>query len=178
MEVERNNFASKGVAGAGLGLGIAGTALGVMNGGLGNLLGGLGGWNNGCGNGYGWNGYNGGMPIVVSEGDHCVNRYEAGQSARIAELETEVKLRDANIYTDSKLNDLRNYMERRFDHVEHELCDQRSFNAGIMGKVGCIGDQVSELMALTRRVVPNGSICPGWGDVTVSVTPATTTTTP
>ena len=178
MEVERNNFASKGVAGAGLGLGIAGTALGVMNGGLGNLLGGLGGWNNGCGNVYGWNGYNGGMPIVVSEGDHCVNRYEAGQSARIAELETEVKLRDANIYTDSKLNDLRNYMERRFDHVEHELCDQRSFNAGIMGKVGCIGDQVSELMALTKRVVPNTSVCPGWGDVTVSVTPATTTTTP
>lgn len=35
-------FASKGVAGAGLGLGIAGTALGLLNGGLGNLgLGGL-----------------------------------------------------------------------------------------------------------------------------------------
>ena len=31
-------FASKGVAGSGLGLGIAGTALGVLNGGLGNLL--------------------------------------------------------------------------------------------------------------------------------------------
>ena len=30
-------FASKGVAGAGLGLGIAGTALGVLNGGLGNV---------------------------------------------------------------------------------------------------------------------------------------------
>lgn len=30
-------FASKGVAGAGLGLGIAGTALGVLNGGWGNL---------------------------------------------------------------------------------------------------------------------------------------------
>lgn len=34
-------FASKGVAGAGLGLGIAGTALGVANGGLNNLLGGI-----------------------------------------------------------------------------------------------------------------------------------------
>ena len=42
-------FASKGVAGSGLGLGIAGTALGVLNGGLGNILGGL--TNNcGCGN--------------------------------------------------------------------------------------------------------------------------------
>ena len=31
-------FASKGVAGSGLGLGIAGTALGLLNGGLGNVL--------------------------------------------------------------------------------------------------------------------------------------------
>lgn len=36
-------FASKGVAGAGLGTGIAGLALGVLNGGLGNLFGGYGG---------------------------------------------------------------------------------------------------------------------------------------
>ena len=54
IEVEKD-FASKGVAGAGLGLGIAGTALALMgNGGLGGLLGGCGtGWNNygnGCGN--------------------------------------------------------------------------------------------------------------------------------
>lgn len=167
MDIERTNFASKGVAGAGLGLGIAGTALGVLNGGLGNLLGGFG---NGWG---GWNnGYGYGAPVIVGEGDRCVNRYEAEQSARIAQLETEVKLRDANIYTDQKMNDFRNYVERRFDHVEHELGDQKAFNAGIMGRVGCIGDQVAELMGLTKRVVPNGSICPGWGDVTVSITPA------
>ena len=172
MDIERTNFASKGVAGAGLGLGIAGTALGVMNGGLGNLLGGFG---NGWG---GWNnGYGYGAPVIVSESDRCVNRYEAEQSARIAQLETEVKLRDANIYTDQKMNDFRNYVERRFDHVEHELGDQKAFNAGIMGRVGCIGDQVAELMGLTKRVVPNGSICPGWGDVTVSITPATDSTT-
>ena len=81
IEVEKD-FASKGEAGAGLGLGIAGTAQALMgNGALGGLLGGWGtGWNNGCGN-------------------QMVNRYEAGQSARIAELETEVKLRDANFYT-------------------------------------------------------------------------------
>jgi hypothetical protein len=42
IEVEKD-FASKGVAGAGLGLGIAGTALGLLgNGALGGLLGGCG----------------------------------------------------------------------------------------------------------------------------------------
>lgn len=174
MDIERTNFASKGVAGTALGLGAGALGVQLLNGGLGNLLGGWGynGWNNGCGNGYGY-----GMPIVVSDGDRAVNRYEATQSARIAELETEVKLRDANIYTDSKLNDFRNYVERRFDRVENELGDQKAFNSGIMGRVSCIGEQVNELLGLTKRVVPNGSICPGWGDVTVSITPATTTTT-
>lgn len=172
MDIERTNFASKGVAGAGLGLGIAGTALGVMNGGLGNLLGGFG---NGWG---GWNnGYGYGAPVIVSDGDRCVNRYEAEQSATINRLTTEKMLLESNIYTDQKMNDFRNYVERRFDHVEHELGDQKAFNAGIMGRVGCIGDQVAELMGLTKRVVPNGSICPGWGDVTVSITPATDSTT-
>ena len=42
-------FASKGVAGAGLGLGIAGTALGLLNGGGNGLLGGLLGCNGGWG---------------------------------------------------------------------------------------------------------------------------------
>ena len=152
-------YASHGVGAAGLTTGIIGTSLGVLNSGL--LNGGLGGLfgGNNCG----------------CSDNMAVNRYEAGQSARIAELETEVKLRDANIYTDSKLNDLRNYMERRLDHVEHELCDQRVYNATNTAAFGCVRDQVAQLMGLTKLVVPNGSICPGWGDVTVSITPAPTT---
>lgn len=174
MEVERHDN-TRGLAGTALGLGAGALGVQLLNGGLGGLFNG---WGNGCGNGYGWsNGYGYGTPVIVSEGDRCVNRYEAEQSATINRLTTEKMLLESNIYTDSKLNDMRNYFERKFDHVEHELCDQRSFNAGIMGKVGCIGDQVAELMGLTKRVVPNGSICPGWGDVTVSITPSTTTTT-
>ena len=44
IEVEKD-FASKGVAGAGLGLGIAGTALGLLNGGIPGLFGNCNGWN-------------------------------------------------------------------------------------------------------------------------------------
>lgn len=149
MEME-NNYANKGVAGAGLGLGIAGTALGLMNnGGLGNIFG-----------GYGCNGY---------------SRYDAEKDARIANLETEVKLRDANTYTDQKLLEVYAFVNKKFDCVEHELADQRVYNAVNTTTIGCIKNDVAELMALTKRVVPNSSICPGWGDVTVSVTPAPTT---
>lgn len=41
---EFHEYASKGVAGAGLGTGIAGLALGVLNGGLNMFRGGFGGW--------------------------------------------------------------------------------------------------------------------------------------
>lgn len=150
-------YASKGVAGSGLGLGIAGTALGLLNGGLGNVLGV--GYNTGC----------------INSENMPVNRYEATQSARIAELETEVKLRDANIYTDSKLNALRDYVDGKFGRVERELCDQKVYNATNIASVNCIANQVNQLYSLTKLVVPNGSICPGWGDVTVSITPAPTT---
>lgn len=150
------DYASKGVAGSGLGLGIAGTALGLLNGnGLGNLFG------MGCNSAYACSDN---MPI---------NRYEATQSARIAELETEVKLRDANTYTLGEVGKLRDYMERRLDRVEHEICDQKVYNATNIATVNCIANQVNQLYSLTKLVVPNTSICPGWGDVTVSVTPAT-----
>lgn len=119
VEVEKD-FASKGVAGAGLGLGIAGTALGLLNGGV------LPGLFNGAGS-YG-------MPYGVN---HCnpgcsenvlVNRYEAGQSARIAELETEVKLRDANVYTLGEMNKMRNYVDERFNAINSQLCAQAVHN--------------------------------------------------
>ena len=139
-------------------LGVIGTALGglaVTGNGLGGLLGG----NTAC-----------------MHGDNApVNRYEATQSARIAELETEVKLRDANFYALSEVGKLRDYMETRFDRVEHELCDQKVYNATNTAAIGCINSQVATLMSLTKLVVPNTSVCPGWGNVTV--TPATTTTT-
>ena len=155
MEYE-NKYASKGVAGAGLGLGIAGTALGLLSGnGLSGILGG------GCG---------------CSE-NHGVNRYELSQSARIAELETEVKLRDANTYTDSKILDLYRYVDGRFNGIEAQICQQNVYNATNTATINCISGQVAQLMSLTKLVVPNGSICPGWGDVTVSVTPTPTTTT-
>jgi hypothetical protein len=158
MEYENKYGASKGVAGAGLGLGIAGTALGVMAGGLNGIGGILGGGRSGC-------------------GEHVYSRYDAEKDARIAELETEVKLRDANTFTMGEMGKLRDYVDGKFAHVEQQLCDQRVYNTANTTAVTCIQGQVAQLMSLTKLVVPNGSICPGWGDVTVSVTPAATPTT-
>ena len=152
MEVEHNKT-NNGLAGTALGLGAG--ALGVtLLPGLSNILGINGG--NGC-----------------SE-NHMVNRYEAAQAARIAELETEVKLRDANTYTLTKIGELRDYVDRRFDGVNASINAQAVINAQEAATLACLTGQVNQLYGLTKLVVPNGSICPGWGDVTVSVTPTTT----
>ena len=163
-------FASKGVGGTALGLSIGALGAQALNGGLGNLLGGFG---MGC-NGYG--GWNRGMPVVADCSDNqVVNRYEAGMAARIADLETEVKLRDANTYTDQKLLELYKYFDGKLEHVDHKLCDQAVWNTAQTGTINCMAGQIAQLYGLTKLVVPNSSICPGYGDVTI--TPATTTTT-
>ena len=125
-------------------------------------------------------GLNGGLLNMGNTNCMCnenmpVNRYEAQQSARIAELETEVKLRDANFYTLGEMGKLRDYVDGRFEKVESQLCDQKVFNATAISNIGCIQSQIGQLYSLTKLVVPNTSVCPGWGDVTVTVTPTTTT---
>lgn len=119
-------FASRGVGNAGLTTGIIGTAGWLLNGGLNNLLGGLGG--------------NNGVAaldaatlatLAAKSGcseDHMINRYEAKQQARIAELETEVKLRDANTYTDQKSLEMYQYIDSRLRGVESQISAQAVTN--------------------------------------------------
>jgi hypothetical protein len=76
--------ASRGAANTGIALGATGLGVALLNGGLGNILGGCG-CNNNCSEN---------MPI---------NRYELGQEQTIAKLQSEVALRDANIFTDQKI---------------------------------------------------------------------------
>ena len=133
-------FASLGKGNAALTTGIIGTSLGALNSGL---FGGLfGGGNCGC-----------------SE-NMAVNRYEAGQSARIAELETEVKLRDANFYALSEVGKLRDYMEHKFDYVQSQISQQAVVNAQVTANISCMQGNIATLMALTKTVVPIDSICP------------------
>lgn len=153
MEYE-NKYASKGIGGTALGLSIGALGSQLLTGGLGGLFG------NGC----------------SGCGDNAVvNRYEAAQSARIAELETEVKLRDSNIYTDNKILALYQYIDGKVQNIESQICQQNVYNATNTATINCMAGQIAQLMSLTKLVIPNGSVCPGWGNVTVA--PATTPTT-
>lgn len=133
-------FASRGVAGSGLGLGIAGTALGVLNGGLGNIFNGFGGTN-------------------CSDNMH-VSRYELAQENKIAKLESELALRDANIYNDQKSLELYKYFDGEIKRIDRTLCEQAVYNATQTGAIGCIQGQIAALQGLTKTIVPITNVCP------------------
>lgn len=135
----QKDYASKGMAGTGLGFGIGATALSLLqSGALGNVLGG------GC------NSYTPAM---------------AEKDAKIAKLETEVKLRDANIYTDQKITDAFAVLDGRIRCLEGKMCDQQAYNAANNATLSCIQSQVQQLYGLAKLVIPQSSIC----------TPTTTT---
>lgn len=146
-------YASKGVAGAGLGTGIAGLSLGVLNamGGIGGLLGGV----SRCGN------------------DAYVTRYEQSLAMESAAKDAEIGLLKADKYTDQKITEVVTYFNNQIGQIQQQLTQQVAYNATSTATISCIQGQIAQLMGLTKLVVPNSSVCPGWGNVTV--TPATTT---
>ena len=157
VEIERSEIPSRGAVGAALGTGIAGLALGVLNGGVGNLLGG---WNN-----------NGGC----CNENMMVNRYEMNMQRDLTNKDMEIAYLRGRDAAKSDSLELYKYVDGRFTAVEQEIANQRVYNATNTAAMNCMGSQIAQLYSLTKLVVPNGSVCPGWGDVTVTVTPTTTT---
>lgn len=129
VEMEKE-YASKGVAGAGLGTGIAGLSLGVLN-----AMGGLGALAMGNRNQtvpvvpaapYGWNGWNG-------YGGCCsdnmpVTRYDMDKDRDIAAKDAEISLLKANIYNDQKTLELYAYIDKQLKEVREVLCNQAVHN--------------------------------------------------
>jgi hypothetical protein len=164
MEVER--YASRGVAGTALGLGAGALGLSVLNGGLGNLLGG------------GWNG-NGGC---CSE-NTPVNRYELNLVNELASKDAKIGLLEANVFTDQKIAETYSALNGQINALAAEVrankdeqnginLQQAVYNGTNTAALTCLQGQVAQLYSLTKLVVPNTSVCPGWGNVTIS--PATT----
>lgn len=138
-------YASKGVANAGLGFGIAGTVGTVVS-----LLGG----------GALLNSLNPRYADGCCSENHVVTRYDAEKSARIAQLEGELANKNAEIYTDKKSLELYQYIDNRLRGVEGQLAQQAVYNATNNGLIGCLQNQVAALQGMTKTVIPDSNICP------------------
>lgn len=156
-------FASKGVAGSALGLGIAGLSVALLNGGLGGGLGGILGGGN--------------------------NAYVDSLNSKIAELNAEKYSDKVGIEVFKAARDSDAKINARFEEVARTIADMRVREAQTSGKIDLVAATANQGIAtnsaaiaclqntvssITKVVVPNSSCCPGWGNVTI--TPATATT--
>ena len=150
LEIERDyKDNTRGIAVGGLTTGIIGSALSLLNGGAGNILGG---WGNNCNN-------------VCSE-SIPVNRYELAMQRDLTNKDMEIAYLKGREAAKSDSIELYRYVDGKFAAVERELADQRTFNATQIGTISCIQGQIAQLYGLTKLVVPNSSVCPGWTTTT------------
>ena len=180
-KVDCKDYASKGVAGTALGLGIAGT-YGLLSA-MGN-------------NGNGFLGF-GGRDQHVSQVEFKLSQELAEQKSKNAILEaglnTNQKIIETTHYVDTVAEklygsldgkiekvstrlenqlDIMNNKVERFRHDQSEINSAMSaVNATQTCTINCLRGQIDQLMGMTRTVIPNTNVCPGWGDVCVSAKP-------
>lgn len=95
--METKEYASKGVAGTALGIGIGGLAVALLNGGLGNVLG-------------GWNGANTGATAVART---IGSTYAQSCEGKIGQLESEIAYLQAENYADKVANEVYKSLDSR-----------------------------------------------------------------
>lgn len=167
-------YASNGKGNLGVTLGAIGTGIGVLGGGLSNLLG-------GCGM----------APAAMAAGAVCsenmpVSRYELNQQKTISEKDMEISYWRGQDETNRKITEAYSKLENRLIGLAAEVrankdeqmainMQQAVYNGTNTATIGCIQNQVNQLLGLTKLIVPNASVCPGWGAAKVTVEPATAT---
>lgn len=143
-------YTSRAVGNAALTTGIIGTSLGALSGagGLAGLFG------------------LGPRPAPADPGDKPVTRYEMGLFKEIADKNDEIVLLKANQYADNKDAGL-----------QAQISEQAVWNATAGATMGCLAQQIQQLQSITKLMIPNNNVAPGWGAVTVEPTPAPATAT-
>lgn len=143
-------FASRGVANTGLGFGIAGTALALLEG-AGSLF---------------------ADRMGRDSTYRPVSRYELSliQENAILKAQADIDKKLVEVY--NAINDKANANRERFTAFEKE---QLVYNGVNSATIGCLQQQVNALLGMTKIVIPNSSVCPGWGEAKVTVSTGTAT---
>lgn len=163
-------YASNGKGNLGVTLGAIGTGLGVLNA-HGGLLGGI---------------LGGNCATATCSENQCINRYELSMAQELSAKDGEIALLKADKYTDQKIVEAYKDLQGQINTVAAEVrankdeqyqvnLNQAVYNGTNTATISCIQNEIAQLQSLTKLVVPNSSVCPGWGNVTI--TPAATGTT-
>ena len=114
-----------------------------------------------------------------------VSRYEANLLLALNNKDAEIANLKSDQYTDQKIVETTTYLMGLIRQLEAEVrknkeeqcqinTQQAVYNGANTATLQCMQNQIAQLYGLTKLVVPNTAVCPGWGDV--AVTPKTATT--
>ena len=118
-----------------------------------------------------------------------VNRYEATMMQMLGAKDGEIAILKSEKYTDEKLVEVYKDLNSQIAGVKAIIqankdeqyqinMQQATYNGVNTATLNCMQNQINQLLGITKIVVPNSSVCPGWGNVTITPATTTTTTTP
>lgn len=162
-------FTSRGQGNLNTVLGAVGTAGAIMPGLFGGLFGG------GC------------NAAAVCSDNVAVNRYELTMAQALSAKDGEIALLKADKYTDQKIVEAYKDLVGQINGLAAEVRSNRDEQQGINlqqavlngttgSTIACMQQAIAQLQGLTKLVIPNSSVCPGWGNVTITPAASTTTT--
>jgi hypothetical protein len=108
------------------------------------------------------------MPFLggVLGGGRCganaeyVTQRDAEKDAEIAELKTDKKFLEANVYTDKKITEAFSVLDAKINGLNQAINAQAVVNANITATLSCQAQQIAGLMSLTDRIIPIEKVCP------------------
>lgn len=163
------DYSSNSKGNLGVTLGAIGTGLGAIGTGvLGNIFGGMGTQQN----------------YVTKDMMELQLQLAASQkdnSILTAELSSEKKMVEVFNAANDRINNVRDELGMRIREVEAKVdanaAAQAVINCQANSNLTLLNSQVGQLFGLCQLKIPNTSVCPGWGGVTVMPTPTTLGTT-
>jgi hypothetical protein len=109
-------------------------------------------------------------------GNNNASMVQCQDTRTISALESEIAKLKSERYTDNVGTEVYAEINKKYIELAQFIAalDKQNAVAEAINaeRLTCLSNRVSTLEGLTKLVVPNGSICPGWGNVTI--TPATT----
>lgn len=185
MTTESNHEGYRdGAITGGLTTGIIGTSLGALGilGGGASLL--------------GLNGNRQNQPQWVSKDEYEAGMKLATKDSEIAllkaERDDEKKMVEVYAALESRINSVKDKIAENRDRADDRLAasveklnckidfnknmqdginaHQLQYNGTNTATVACMQNQISQLMGMTKLIIPNSSCCPGWGNVTITPT--------
>lgn len=117
--------------------------------------------------------------LFGGNGNNTVSRESFDLSMQLSESQRNNAILAAELNTEKKMVEVFNTLN---DKINKVVADQTAVNAqqsvlncATNSAIAVLQQQTAQLIGMTKIVIPNSSVCPGWGNATVSVatTPAT-----